>query len=795
MVLPDVTEDDKKALQLSALFDEAWYCAEYPDVPLSGMDAAEHYLWIGAKLGRRPSIDAERGALPAAPQGRPEISGVLRNGQAWPPAPIGDYWPSQTLRDLVIDSYGDDAIGLYWYLCSVMAAWRDDQTGFADSSAEVGLVMGRLQDLARAHKRSEQPEATIIVPVYNNILDTLLCLVTVLETAGERSFEVIVADDGSSDATARLVPQIGGNVVYYRQPENLGFLRNCNTSVQRGKGRYVVLLNNDTLVMPGWLDKLLAPFAADPSVGLTGSKLLNWDGTLQEAGGIFWEDGSAWNFGRGSDARAPQFCYAKEVDYCSGASIAMPRDLWDELAGFDEYYLPAYCEDSDLAFRVRAAGRRTLFTPFSEVIHHEGRSHGRDTSSGVKAYQVTNQAKLVERWGEVLRRDHYPNAQNVLRARDRSRYKKHVLIIDHYVPQWDQDAGSRTLYQYIKLYQKLDFHVTFWPDNLWYDPVYAPQLQEMGVEVIHGAAFRDGFEAFMADRVGLYDTVFLSRPHVAEKYLRAIRQFTDARVLYYGHDLHFRRMEAQLKLTGEGDLASIAATREHELSVCRECDVIFYPDPDEVVAVRSAVGGSRRFEANPVFVYEAEDLAQARAKLTRIADNTSRQLLFVGGFSHTPNVEGIIWFAKEVMPILRSKLPGVRLKVAGSKPPQSVKDLAGQDLDVLGFVSDEELERLYGEAALAVAPLRFGAGVKGKVIEAMASAVPMATTSIGGQGISAGEQALFLGDSPQALADTIALAITDRAAATCRATAALDFIERHYSSEALGKLLLEVSLY
>ncbi len=102
-----------------------------------------------------------------------------------------------------------------------------------------------------------------------------------------------------------------------------------------GEGRYVVFLNNDTIVLPGWLDELIAPFAADPAVGMTGSKLINGDGTLQEAGGILWNDGSAWNYGRGSNARLPHFSYSKDVDYISGASIAFPKTLWDELGGFD----------------------------------------------------------------------------------------------------------------------------------------------------------------------------------------------------------------------------------------------------------------------------------------------------------------------------------------------------------------------------------------------------------------------------------------------------------------------------
>jgi len=210
------------------------------------------------------------------------------------------------------------------------------------------------------------------------------------------SFEIIIADDASTDRTRAVIPIIGGHVRHIRQERNVGFLLNCNAAAERASGRYLVFLNNDTVPLPGWLDELIGTFEAFEQVGFVGSKLLNADGTLQEAGGILWRDATAWNFGRNQDPRVPQFNYVKDVDYCSGASIAVPRTLWKRLNGFDLLFMPAYCEDTDLALRVRAAGYKTLYQPFSEVIHHEGRSHGRDVASGIKAYQVANQKKLFD---------------------------------------------------------------------------------------------------------------------------------------------------------------------------------------------------------------------------------------------------------------------------------------------------------------------------------------------------------------------------------------------------------------
>lgn len=802
------------------LFDPRAYLDRYADVDANGMEPLTHFVthgqfenreaqfkgrdpdWqpmLGGKLHKGGLMDmllheepptrlaAASTAVPAKTDH--EVSGAMP--VSWPPPPLGDYWPTQTMRDFILDGYGEDVLNVFWHLFSVMEVYSSNQNHFAESSV-CDVLVARAQATSNqlAESLPSTPDASVIIPVYNNIVDTMLCVVSVLEHETERSFEIIVADDGSSDATSRLIASLGGIVRFVRQSKNLGFLGNCNAAALQAAGNHMVLLNNDTLVCPGWLDGLITPFALDEKVGLVGSKLINWDGTLQEAGGIFWRDGSAWNFGRGKDARAPEFSYLKDVDYCSGASIAVAAHVWRALKGFDPMYSPAYCEDSDLAFRVRDAGYRTLFNPTSEVVHHEGRSHGRDVASGIKAYQVTNQQRLRERWRSVLERDHFPNGQNVLRARDRSFNKRHVLVIDHYVPQWDRDAGSRTVYQYIKLLIDIGCAVTFWPDNLWRDAKYTPILQSLGVEVIFGSHYVNGFPKFIQERADLYNMVFISRPHVAVKYIAEIRNNSTARIVFYGMDLHFLRMQAAAAVGQAFPESEIEAMRALELEVCRGSDVIFYPDPTEVAIVRAAVGGDREFLANPVFVYGEKQIAEGRARLPQIAAPALGRLLFVGGFAHTPNHEGIIWFAEQVFPLVQQQWPTVSLTIVGSNPPEDVCILGDGAIQVLGFVSDAELDECYNKTDLVIAPLRFGAGVKGKVIEAMMKAVPVATTSFGAQGIDLPELTMFLGETETQLAEAIIHALSDRSEAQQRSTAALEFIKTSYSESVMRDIFI-----
>ncbi|MGQ2989690.1 MAG: glycosyltransferase [Brevundimonas sp.] len=781
------------------LFDHGFYLDRYPDVASSGMDAYAHFIAYGRGEGRLSCarmLDMQRlerffsGATinDLMTMEEPETRLRRLDDEFWPPRPAGEYWLPQRLRDFIIDRFGEDQLQINAWLFSLIDRFGDTPEAF-DASPECERLIARARLLAST-PITGRPVASIIIPVYNNLLYTLTCIVSVLESAPSHSFEILVGDDRSSDRTPEAIAAIGGLVRNVRHPKNLGFLGNCNAVARRAAGEYLVFLNNDTIVFPGWLDSLVETLAADRTIGFIGSKLLNGDGTLQEAGGIFWSDGSAWNFGRNADPMAPEYNYLKDVDYVSGASIALPAELWENLEGFDALYSPAYCEDSDLAFRVRQAGYRSVYHPHSVLVHHEGRSHGRDVTSGIKAYQVINQEKFLDRWRETLKRENFENAQNVFVARDRSARKPHILIVDHYVPQWDRDAGSRTLYLYIKMFLDHGFAVTFWADNLNEDRIYTPPLQAMGVEVIYSAAYRNAFDRWYAENAQYFDYAFLSRPHISENYIRTIATLGHAKIIYYGHDLHFKRLRAAFEVTKDRALLAEAAKWEAvEIDVCRLSNVVLYPGHEEVEEVRARVPDSVSVLAFPITIFNEEEQA---AGLEAVETGLSRDpyaMMFVGGFSHDPNVGGIIWFVREVMPHLRRADPRFHIRIAGSNAPGEVTALEGEHVTVMGRITDDQLAALYDRSGLAVVPLLYGGGVKGKVIEAMARGVPVVMTSVGAQGIPDAETLSYVEDDPERMAAAIIASVADRQDALQRARRALDFIDAHYSTRAVKTLL------
>lgn len=625
-----------------------------------------------------------------------------------------------------------------------------------------------------AFKASASPVVSIIVPTYGKLGMTARCLRSIQRHSADVEFEVIVVEDRSGDPLIGMLANVPG-LVYHENETNLGFLRSCNAASSMARGEFICLLNNDTEVRPGWLDALLDIHSRFPDCGVVGSKLLFPDGSLQEAGGIIWADGSGWNVGRNGDPRAPEFNYAREVDYCSGAAVLMRTELFRSLGGFDERFAPAYYEDADLAFRVRERGLKVYYCPRSEVVHVEGVSHGTRIDAGIKAYQARNRKIFRARWRHELDRGHYRDGECEFRARDHARRRPVVLVTDHMVPRPDRDAGSRAMLQTMVRLAHMGMVVKFWPDDHQYDRERAAPLEDAGVEIVTGERWGGSFEKYVR-RVGQeLDYAVLSRPNFALPYLTALREYSRARVALYGHDIHYRRMLAQAEVTADANVRKAAADmQELEQSLWLEVDRIIYPSREEADFV-AAFAGAEKVHSVPLYCFGESDMKHSEATA-----GTAR-LLFVAGFGHPPNEDAAEWLVGEILPRIRAELPDAVLHLVGSHPTVRVRRLAGPGVILAADVSAGELARQYAVSHVAIAPLRFGGGVKLKVVEAMAQGVPMVTTSVGAQGLPDIDTCIGVADDAQGLADMVVRLVRDRDWAIKRASAGHDYLRQHYS--------------
>ena len=632
----------------------------------------------------------------------------------------------------------------------------------------------------------ENPKVSIIIPVYNQIHYTYACLVSILENTESFDYEIIIADDVSTDATKEIDKFVSGLVIA-RNESNQGFLKNCNNAAKKARGEYIFFLNNDTTVQKDWMPPLIRLLESDESIGMVGSKLIYPDGRLQEAGGIIWSDGSGWNYGRCDDPNKPEYNYVRDVDYISGAAIMLSRKLWEEIGGFDERYAPAYCEDSDLAFEVRKRGLRVVYQPLSVVTHFEGVSNGTDVNgTGLKRYQVENNKKLQEKWSEEFK-NQYDNVgvPNAFRARERSRGKKVILFVDHYVPTFDKDAGSKTTFQYIKMFIERGYVVKFLPDNFAKSEPYTSILEQMGVEVLYGNEMRTNIFEWIENNRSNIDIAYLNRPHIATKYIDFIKEKTDIKVIYYGHDLHFLRERREYELTGDVERKNASAYwKSMELDLMRKASISYYPSNVEVDYIHTF---DKKINAKAITAYVFE-------KFGNIDYNPDIRegVLFVGGFSHPPNADALKYFLDNMWDEIYAKIKAP-FYIVGSNATDEIKALHNEAKGIIfkGFVSEEELKELYEKVRLVVVPLRYGAGVKGKVIEALYYNDPVITTSVGAEGIDNSYNQMLVADEPGDFVEKCVNLYNNKEALKAMSKAADDYVRNKHSIEAVWEIIRE----
>ncbi len=630
-------------------------------------------------------------------------------------------------------------------------------------------------------KSSKNPTVSIIIPCYNQYEYTKKCLWSILQNTNDVDYEIIVADDCSNDETKDISEHIK-NIKIVRTKTNVRFLKNCNNAAKQARGKYVLFLNNDTQVMPNWLKPLVDLIESDKKIGMVGSMLLYPDFSLQEAGGIIYPDASGCNYGRNSlTPWADEYNYVKDVDYISGAAIMLSRENWEKLGGFDETFSPAYYEDTDLAFRIRNdLNLRVVYQPLSKVVHFEGKSNGTDLQSGQKQYQVVNAEKFFNKWKNVLNKNHC-TPDDIFHGRDRSKNKKCLLFIDLLYLTYDKDCGSRASFQYLQFFKNCGLNVKFLCKERSGRDYHKTAIEQIGVETICGNDIQESsVEKWFKKNSKYIDYVYLNRPDVAQWCLKWLKKYTNAKIIFQGHDLHHLRMMREYKTFPDKKLLkNIKIMEKTEKTVLPQMDTVLYFSDVEIEKIKQMGLGVKELDTVPLYIFDKKSDLKYNA-------SERQDIMFIGGYCHAPNKDAANWLLTEIMPRVWSKNPNIKIHLVGSNMPDCLKELAAKYPNVIvdGFVSDEQLNDLYSKIKMSFIPLRFGAGIKGKIVEAIYNNVPVITTSIGAEGLNADKDFLTVFDDADDLANAVLEMYADNKKLQKISDSSWDYIINNFSEKA-----------
>ena len=573
---------------------------------------------------------------------------------------------------------------------------------------------GRLQFPESAH-----PLVSVLVVLHNRADLTLRCLRALRTTM--LPLEIVVVDNHSTDDTPRLLDRLDG-VVVVKNATNVGFLAAVNEGATHARGELLLLLNSDAEVLPGGLEAAAATLASSETTGAVVGKLVHMDGRLQEAGSIVWQDGSCQGYGRGDDPLDPAYMFRRPVDFGSGAFLLTRRLTFLAAGRFDDRFRPAYYEDADYCLRLWQSGRQVIYEPRAVVLHVESASSA--SSSDVVERLARHRKLFAAKHSAWLRSHAKPPGSNPLQARSRISGGRRLLFVEDCVPHEKLGAGYPRSRAMIQAALELGHQVTLYPrvepSERW-EEAYSDVPRDVELMLGHG---HPGLSGFLTDRLSFYDALIVSRPHNMREVGRVLSALAPASrpaVLYDAEALFTLREVGRRRLAGlVTPTEEVSRVVSEETSLARGCDVILTVSLAE--AARFAEAGFSNVEilGNSVVPNPTGRSFEARSGL-----------LFAGSLVDDagPNVDSVVWFVRQVLPLLREKLgPDLRLTVAGRHASPRLAALVGPSVVALGLVDD--LRPHYDSHRIFVAPTRFGAGIPLKVHHAAAAGLPVVCTSL-----------------------------------------------------------------
>ncbi|WP_407428822.1 glycosyltransferase [Arcticibacter sp.] len=523
---------------------------------------------------------------------------------------------------------------------------------------------------------STKPIVSIIIQVagdHSFLFDTLRALCQNLPD--DVSTEIIVVDSSDTDVPADDITNIPG-ITYVKLQEYFDERTAYLSGIEKANGTYSVFLTSGTLIQKGWLEALLNTMINDPSIDVVGSKLIHPSGLLMEAGGILLENGTTQRYGQFKNPDKHLYNFNRETDFCTLSLFRTEN--------------------------ARSAQNKIIYVAIAVAVVFD-----QPAKAAPGIHLLMSPETLVTN----------------------CRSGKTILVIEATLPYYDKDSGSNRILHLLKIFKSLDYHVVFLPDNGEATEPYSTMLKNLGIEVIYKYMGVRVWNKELRSCLQRVNIVWLSRPDLNEKYNYLFELNKSLKWIYDTVDLHYIRLEREaLLINDEVKKANLqkraSAYKEMEISLSKRADVTIAITEAEAAGL--VANGSGNVKVVP-------NIHVAQKGTT--TDFLSRQgIMFIGGFYHQPNVDAVIYLINEIMPLVWKTLSDVQVHLVGSNPPAEVLNLANERVIVTGYVQD--VGPYFNSSRVFVAPLRYGAGMKGKIGQALEYALPAVSTGIGTEGMN-----------------------------------------------------------
>lgn len=600
---------------------------------------------------------------------------------------------------------------------------------------------------------SIEPIVSIIIPFYQQYEYTYNCLKSIAKNSPKVAIEIILIDDNSNTSYDFSFLE---NIEILKNENNLGFLKSVNKGILAAKGKYIYLLNNDTEVHYDFLDELISVFDNFDNVGAVGSMLLNMDGTLQEAGSFFLSDKSPTQVAN-KKIYAPEINYVYKADYCSGCSLLFQRvNDHGDLNIFDEKFAPAYFEDADLCFQLKYIQEKDIYyTPFSKVTHFNGVSYNpKDQDNSLKSALFSKNHELFkQKWASPLS---LIKADNKWKRIEELYGNKQILFLHERPPQYDNNSGELRLTEIIKTYVRLGYNCSLLAPKNSIKNSYNEYFQKLGVRIFYKYTVVADLHFFIRRFYNQTPLVWYSASEMCIKYHSFVRnKFPKAKTIFDMVDIHHLRYKRALEITPKNKKYKRRYKRylKYEKKAAYLADIIIPISEDEKKYMEHFAPRTK--------LIVISNIHYTKVKLNEIASFDERKdLLFIGS-SHHPNVDAIHFLKDEILPKVWQTNPNICLNIIGDVK-SIFKGVQHPNINFLGYVPD--ITPLFLTHLMMVAPLRYGAGVKGKIGQAFEYYLPLVTSSTGAEGmfLKHNENAL-LADNATEFATQINRLLVDKA--------------------------------